>query len=277
MEWDNKSNKYKYAIDKEWLANEYLLQKRSICNIAKEIGCDASVIGDRLKYYNIETRDRSDVAQLVDRSKKDMTLLRMGKYNKRGGTLENYKIPKEELYFKYIVNGRGITDICKDYGCNPYTIKNKLNGYGITLRTSKVAHNMPHFKNIQMKRILRSQLIMPNKPEHVLIEILNTEYNGEWKYVGDGEVVIGGKFPDIINCGGYKAVIELNGTYWHSKKVRKECPLIHEIERIKHFEQYGYNALVIWQHELKYREDVIKKLRLFYSEIELMQNKVSNI
>jgi len=71
-----------------------------------------------------------------------------------------------------------------------------------------------------------------------------------YKFVGDGQLWIGGKCPDFWN-GDHK-LIELYGDYWH----RDNDPN----ERISHFEQFGFDCLVIWEHELDNREDLRSKI-----------------
>ncbi|MDD3102558.1 MAG: hypothetical protein PHE59_05435 [Patescibacteria group bacterium] len=89
--------------------------------------------------------------------------------------------------------------------------------------------------------------------ERDLERLLNEAFPGEWKYVGDGTVIIGGKNPDFINTNGKKALIELFGTGWH--KPGSE-PL-----RQQHFAEYGFKCLIIWQKELKDPSQVIQKVR----------------
>jgi hypothetical protein len=97
--------------------------------------------------------------------------------------------------------------------------------------------------------------IRPNKPETAILNILNSLYPGEWKYVGDGEVVIAGKIPDFINVNGQKKIIELFGDYWHEGQDPKD--------RIKVFKPFGYKTLVIWERELNEIEKVEKRIKAF--------------
>jgi len=58
----------------------------------------------------------------------------------------------------------------------------------------------------------------PNKSELKLQTILNKLFPKEYKFVGNGQVVLGGKLPDFINVNGQKKIIEMFGTFYHSKK-----------------------------------------------------------
>jgi len=95
----------------------------------------------------------------------------------------------------------------------------------------------------------------PNKPERKLLTILDMYYTDEWKYVGDGQVVIGGKIPDFINVNGKKLIIEMFGDYWHRNDDTDA--------RTAFFKEFGYDTLVIWESELKDRRVALRKIEQF--------------
>ena len=119
------------------------------------------------------------------------------------------------------------------------------------------------YKDKQAKAMREGAKARPTKPEASTIDILNSLYPNEWKYVGDGSIVIEGRNPDIINVNGRKAIIEVFGDYWHGLKNTKECPLLHEMERIDLYAKYGYKTLIIWEHELKDEGSAVKKIKEF--------------
>lgn len=90
---------------------------------------------------------------------------------------------------------------------------------------------------------MRSRSVKQNKKEKMLEDILNEFCPGEWEYVGRGECVIGGKCPDFVNIKGQKKLIELFGDYWHKGQNPEDRKNI--------FRKFGYETLVIWEHELK--------------------------
>jgi len=102
----------------------------------------------------------------------------------------------------------------------------------------------------------------PNKPEKMLMEILDSNFTGGWKFVGDGQFFLGGLCPDFININGKKKIIEMFGTYWH--KTRENIKY-HQTEdgRREIFKEYGYDLLVIWEDELKDKDAVLEKVREF--------------
>lgn len=94
----------------------------------------------------------------------------------------------------------------------------------------------------------------PNKAELKLMKILNSMYPNEWKFVGDGQMVIAGKCPDFINVNGQKKIIELYGERWHQNDNPQE--------RIATFKPFGYETLIIWARELQ----GLKKLKIKLEE-----------
>jgi len=97
--------------------------------------------------------------------------------------------------------------------------------------------------------------LKPNKPESFLTNLLESLYPSQWKYTGDFSFTINGKCPDFVNCNGQKKIIELFGDYWH----RGQDPE----DRINMFKPFGYETLVIWEHELKNMDFVIEKIHSF--------------
>jgi len=111
--------------------------------------------------------------------------------------------------------------------------------------------NTPRGKN--HPAYARTCKLYPNKPEFHLLSLLDTHFPNEFKYVGNGKVIIEGRCPDFININGKKQVIELLGTYWHS--------LFDGASRIEHYRQYGFQCLVVWEDELNNEGKLIKRIK----------------
>lgn len=106
--------------------------------------------------------------------------------------------------------------------------------------------------NLTVKKVIRSGGKSPNKAEALLNRILKTNFPREWKFVGDGKVIIEGKCPDFININGRKLIIELFGKYWHDDS---------EVEpRKRLFAKYGYKTLILWDYEIKNEDYVVKTI-----------------
>ena len=123
-----------------------------------------------------------------------------------------------------------------------------------------------NYREKQLKAIFKGSDIKPNKPERKLRKLLNYLFPNEYKYVGDGQVLIGFKNPDFININGQKKIIELFGDYWHSKEVTGLKKKEHRKQRQEHFAKYGYKTLIVWEHELKDINKLKTKLIRFYSK-----------
>lgn len=109
----------------------------------------------------------------------------------------------------------------------------------------------PEFVAKQMK----SRGVRPNKLEKKFEKFLNNLYPNEWKYVGDGQLIISGKCPDFVNVNGKKQLIEIYGDYWHKGQNPED--------RKKIFRKFGYDTLVLWEKELKKIDNVKAKLDEF--------------
>jgi len=110
-----------------------------------------------------------------------------------------------------------------------------------------------------VKRQRVSRALRPNKPEKLILELLDSMCPNEWKYTGDFSFTINGKNPDFVNCNGQKKIIELFGDYWHQGDNPQD--------RIDAFKPFGYETLVIWESELKDIDAVTRRIKLFCEDI----------
>jgi len=109
------------------------------------------------------------------------------------------------------------------------------------------------------KKMVNSLLKRPTKPEEKLIGIIK-RWKLPFKYVGNGMKIIGGLNPDFIN-EKRKQIIEVFGDYWHNPKFCRR--VARQDVRKAIFLQQGYRTLIIWEHELKNEEEVLKKIEAF--------------
>lgn len=118
----------------------------------------------------------------------------------------------------------------------------------------------------RVSRIMGGLSLRPNKAEMLLFNLLSELYPDDWKYVGDGSLIIGRLNPDFVNVNGKKQIIELFGDYWHKEQ--------EEQARINRFTEYGFATLIIWENELKDLGRVTNKIREF-SECRTGQSRAS--
>ena len=133
-------------------------------------------------------------------------------------------------------------------------------------KNNTIEHNQKISKSIKLKyqnieykekvingvfSYFRNKIKM-NNLEQKLFEVIDQIQPKDWKFVGNGELIISGKCPDFININGKKKIIELFGSYWHSKEFRNDGKENeeHEGDRINHFKEFGYDTLIIWDKEL---------------------------
>lgn len=104
------------------------------------------------------------------------------------------------------------------------------------------------------RRCLKGMLKKPTRPEKRLTKII-VKHDLPFKYVGDGEFMLGRKCPDFLNSNGKKQLIELWGNYWHKNDDPEK--------RINFFRQYGFETLIIWEDELRNEPQLVEKIQSF--------------
>lgn len=233
-------------IGKEKLEDLYINQTLSMQDIAELYNCSIDTIYNKMHEYNVPTRNN----EWTDKAK-----YKVGKANRK------YFITKEELENKYCIEGLSSLQIAELYHCTKTVILLLLKKYKITIRHWD---NMSiSDKNKVIKRIMERMQIRPNKPETFVNNLLNFLYPNEWKYVGNGEIIINGFNPDFININGQKKIIELYGDYWHGMRVKSLNKTDEENRKIDRYAKYGYSTLIIWENELKNMKKVVSKICRF--------------
>ena len=112
-----------------------------------------------------------------------------------------------------------------------------------------------------------SRGVKPNKLEKHFEKFLNSIQPNEWKYVGDGQLIIGGKCPDFVNINGKKQLIELYGDYWHKGQDPEN--------RKKIFKEFGWNTLVIWERDIRKNPYLKNIINNFICERKLHRREVT--
>jgi G:T-mismatch repair DNA endonuclease (very short patch repair protein)/predicted DNA-binding protein YlxM (UPF0122 family) len=122
------------------------------------------------------------------------------------------------------------------------------------------------------KRMFESMSIKPNKPESVVIGILN-DINSGFNY-NYGDYNVDGKIPDFINEKD-KKVIEIHGRAFHDPNFKspfsKNIPYHRTKKGTKEFyKDKGYSCLVIWDSEINNIE-TFDRIKLF-CELNIPKN-----
>lgn len=161
------------------------------------------------------------------------------------------------------------TDICKDYSRGLFLrrieekyrvtfrdIREVLNAHRISFRTRASIWNISSQGQELARKIFSASRRKPNRAESKLSRILQEFFPDEYALNVKAEIMtLGGKIPDFVNVNGQKKVIELYGDYYHAGDDPQD--------RIDYFKQFGYWALVVWEHELKDRSCLVQKLAEF--------------
>lgn len=108
----------------------------------------------------------------------------------------------------------------------------------------------------------------PNKAEEYLTRILESLYPSEYKFVGDGSIIIDRLNPDFINVNGQKKIIELFGERFHRPGgINKTIPVRRTAHgRCEAFAKFGYRTLIVWWKELRNEAKLIEKIRIFHQQ-----------
>lgn len=106
-----------------------------------------------------------------------------------------------------------------------------------------------------IKMMLKAWNIKPNKPEKKIEKLLNLILPGEYKY-NNGWFNLHRKIPDFVNVNGRKFFIEFNGDFWHTEEETKK--------RVELFKKYGYETLVIWEHDMEDLMGIVNKILKFH-------------
>jgi very-short-patch-repair endonuclease len=115
----------------------------------------------------------------------------------------------------------------------------------------------PEEKRLRLRSNATAQAVeRPNYVERKLQSMLDQVLPGQYTYVGDFSILVGGKNPDFISTTG-KKVIELFGEHWHE--------IEDEPNRIQHFKENGYDCLVLWAKELN-KDDLTERLLSFHNK-----------
>jgi len=138
----------------------------------------------------------------------------------------------------------------------------KLNNKAYLFHTKRChsCDTQDRYKNLEykmkmLKSLYKTLKIKPNKPEKILLLILSNLFQNQYKYVGNGKIIIDGFNPDFIDKKN-KKIIELFGDYWHNipEAIKRDKG------RIACYLKKGYKLLIIWEHELENLKKVTKKI-----------------
>ena len=176
-----------------------------------------------------EEQNRKQSERMIGVKNPKISLAKRGKPNKNKGK----KNPK-------------ISEINKETWGNPETRQRRIIGI-------KRAWADPNKKHRWVSAANKANSFHKiNKIETKLNTLLDELFPNEYKYTGDGSIIIEGKIPDFVNINGQKKIIELFGNYWHKQE---------DVQiRQDYFNNYGFKTLIIWEDEMMNLENVKNRI-----------------
>lgn len=114
-----------------------------------------------------------------------------------------------------------------------------------------------------MKKRLKGLMKKPTKPERRIINLIE-KHSLPFKYVGDGEKIIGTFNPDFIHKDARK-VIEVFGRVYHDPEA-SFFPIDWKRQpkgRKEIFKQHGYDCLILWDDELGSDDSILDSITAF--------------
>jgi very-short-patch-repair endonuclease len=266
-----KWNEMSKGEKKEFLKEHYLELKWSQDKIANVIGINQTSVSKRLRRFGIPCRKDGEGNKGV---------------HKWGGTRKcpwisksNVEKPRTKQHRTVcVVCGKEIhAPNCRKRKCCSIECRGKLQSQLFkgrkvpwihkatqTMILNKSSYVLKHNKDADFrKKILKGLIKRPNNTEKYIINIIH-KHNLPFKYVGDGELIIGGLNPDFVHISD-KKVIEVFGRVYHDKSKSYFDVAYNRTEdgRIECFNKFGYKCLVIWDDELTNEERVLYNIKQF--------------
>lgn len=224
--------------DKNWLMEQYWGFNRTPQNMGDELDCSNHVILKWMKRYNIPRKSSIEYF--------------------KGKTVEEIG-PKPDCQCNCCKSKRGDNSWLTD------EIRLKRN------KSIKENWDNPVYKEIVVRKILRTCGTNKSKLENYTKEVLNKLYQNEFIHNNKPPLkIIGGKVPDFYHIS-LPIVILINGEYWHSKARTGVSMDVHEQQQTDHYKKYGYDCLVFWEHEvngMNFENLLIERLLSLYMKFD---------
>ena len=123
----------------------------------------------------------------------------------------------------------------------------------------------PEYKDRVVKAVRKGCFNRPTQPEKKLVELLAVLLPGEYRYVGNGDFILGGLNPDFVNISGQKKIIEVFGRVFHDPLLAKRKLTFVQTEygRKLIFARYGYETLIVWDDDFSDLSKLSRKIQSF--------------
>ncbi len=249
----------KCHIKKLYLIKEYIENGKSSNAIAEEMWCSGVTILNYLKKYNIKTRTNSEALTLYCKTYPNKF---KGKNNGFYGRCHNKKHREACLRnnsHPNFIHGESI----KSHYCKVCNEPIHWKTFRFGNQTCQRHSAKQNWKNKDyVKNQIKARNVKQNKVECKLEKLLNNLYPNQYKFIGNGKLILDGLCPDFVNINGQKKIIELYGDYWHNLQNMKQK----DKKRIPTYAKYGYKTLIVWEHELKDIDKLNNRIKDFHTK-----------
>lgn len=250
----------------------------------------------RRKFPGAPTIDKDfleERGKLIGDARRDIPLSEEARENIRQGALRKFEDPTFRRQFQEMMKRRASTEEFRANQSQKMTEKwEDPEHRRIVVSAIKEAKNSPHY--CQDQRVYtdedRKELSermkqrwatdpkfqrrqgLSKKPywtEELFTELLDKNFPGVWRFVGDYKFFVDGKCPDYVDNITGKFLIELFGNRHHvyDEKLRGD-----------HFKKHGYEVLFVWCRDLLRLEgfnEAMYSLEKFTRKVELSVGRIS--
>jgi len=104
----------------------------------------------------------------------------------------------------------------------------------------------------------------PSLPERQLISLIE-RYSLPYRYVGDGQLIIGNKNPDFVHTSGVR-VVEVYGRAFHDPELARTKfgrDIAHHQTyngAKEHYARHGLDCVILWDDEVCDEKTVLERL-----------------
>lgn len=244
---------------KKQLIELYQKQEIGLMKLQKVFHADYHTIKKWLKHYKIKIRTHEESLKIRGKTS--------GTFKK--GHKTNIGKTYERRNPNYVNWSKGLTKETDEriakLGKLGSITKRKLYSEGLLTAWNKGKKCDWKITPEQRRAMLKGLIKRPTYPEKIILELIN-QNKLPYKYVGDGEKIIGGKNPDFIHKTENK-IIEVFGIVFHSKKhaIRKLRKKVTKKGTLDHYTKLGYKTLILWDMEILHapKEKTLNKIILF--------------
>lgn len=273
----------------ERLTEVYVVERKTVQDICKELGISSATLYKQLKKYNLH---RPPPVGWSEEHRRKISNIMRGRKITWGDKLSKVAKGKKHSKERCVKVSIGLKKYYQTHSpwnkgrkdTQPSPRKGKTNEmiYGkdrakeIRMKSSIAAtrngqttseRNKRLWKDEQfVSKVLGGLFAKPNKAESRFMAFIE-QHSLPLKYVGNGDLIIDGRVPDFVCVNRPKKLVELFGHAWHDPSSPFHSPEIEwertSIGRKEFFLRRGYECLIVWEEELKDDARLLDGINIF--------------